>query len=110
MILSEANNTDVDGDVTVIDDHDTEAIAEDGGSGLTLGQLAILLYLGLVFLSAVALNLSILMVFIRKSSLRTTSNRYRYAFLFFIKEDTLVAPSFAELIRFNAAPDLGKKK
>ncbi len=44
--------------------------------GLSAGQIGLLLYLGTVFLVAVALNLSLLLVFVRKPSLRTTSNRF----------------------------------
>jgi hypothetical protein len=43
---------------------------------LSCGQIGLLFYLGIVFLVAVALNLSLLLVFVRKPSLRTTSNRF----------------------------------
>jgi hypothetical protein len=50
--------------------------AEGGQSDDTLvGQVGLLLYLGLVFLVAGTLNLSLLVVFMRKPSLRTISNR-----------------------------------
>jgi hypothetical protein len=84
MILSEDNITNAHDDVIAVEaDDDTEAKVEDGLNDLTLGQLVILFYLGLVFISAVALNLSILMVFIRKSALRTTSNRCDFKYCLF---------------------------
>jgi hypothetical protein len=46
---------------------------------LSAGQIGLLLYLGIVFLVAVALNLSLLLVFVRKPSLRTTSNRFIFS-------------------------------
>jgi len=49
-----------------------------GQNSLSGGQIAFLLYLSLVFLVAVSLNLSLLLVFMRKPSLRTTSNRYLF--------------------------------
>jgi hypothetical protein len=46
---------------------------------LSAGQIGLLFYLGIVFLVAVALNLALLLVFVRKPSLRTTSNRFIFS-------------------------------
>jgi hypothetical protein len=54
--------------------------------GLSAGQIGLLLYLGIVFLVAVALNLSLLLVFVRKPSLRTTSNRFILLFTLWVND------------------------
>ncbi len=66
-----------------LDDHSVnpaaileQLLAAGHPDGLSAGQIGLLLYLGTVFLVAVALNLSLLLVFVRKPSLRTTSNRF----------------------------------
>jgi hypothetical protein len=53
-----------------------QPLAAGHPDGLSAGHIGLLLYLGIVFLVAVALNLSLLLVFVRKPSLRTTSNRF----------------------------------
>ena len=68
---------------SLLDDHSVnpaaileQPLAAGHPDGLSAGQIGLLLYLGTVFLVAVALNLSLLLVFVRKPSLRTTSNRF----------------------------------
>ena len=77
MFMSEANRT-----LAYLHEDESSMIGHDivedrQQSGLiSLWEVILLLYLSLVFLAAVSLNLSILLVFIRKPSLRTTSNRW----------------------------------
>ena len=77
MFMSEANRT-----LAYLHEDESSMIGHDivedrQQSGLiSLGDVILLLYLSLVFLAAVSLNLSILLVFMRKPSLRTTSNRW----------------------------------
>jgi hypothetical protein len=70
---------------SLLDDHSInpaaileQPLATGHPDGLSAGQIGLLLYLGIVFLLAVAINLSLLLVFVRKPSLRTTSNRFIY--------------------------------
>ncbi len=62
--------------------------------GLSAGHIGLLFYVGIVFLVAVALNLSLLLVFVRKPSLRTTSNRFILLF-------TLWMNGFFKVITFS---------
>ena len=75
--MSEANRTlsDLHEDESSMIGHDIVEDRQQSGL-ISLGDVILLLYLSLVFLAAVSLNLSILLVFMRKPSLRTTSNRW----------------------------------
>ena len=67
---------------------------EDDETSLSPGQIVLLVYLLLVFLVGATANMSALLTFFRKSSLRTTSNRWvfnRAVALFLHKIEGLLA-------------------
>ena len=67
---------------------------EDNETSLSPGQIVLLVYLLLVFLVGATANMSALLTFFRKSSLRTTSNRWvfnRAVALFLHKIEGLLA-------------------